>query len=222
MNSTTSWKEEMDKMLAGCEQQIKQSLVNMKMSARHTGLQFNPEFKDYFLAASNNRIKAIYERFEVDLLEERVNGGASPSSTGVVTQCLCAPNNIKMERKTAASGPIEISDSTDDEDTIGSSNGSPKGDQTKRSTKNGSSDLTVASSSVLKRNEVSSSESSEDEPIQGVQSASGETSAPKYSKRLRERPYRCKKCKMYFTRKENMKKHSKDKMCLSQNHFLIF
>ncbi|XP_055299402.1 zinc finger protein 37-like [Sitodiplosis mosellana] len=166
MNSIMSWKEEMDKMLAGCERQIEQSLTNMKMSARTCGLQFNREFEDYFLAASNSRIKAIYERFKVTLLEERVNGSSSANLTSVVNQCL-DPKDIKIEETNTESDPIEIVDSTDDEDTVGLSNGSPREDQAKRSTRNESADLTVASSSALGRNEVGFSGLLENELIQG-------------------------------------------------------
>lgn len=49
------WKDEMVKMLAAFERQAIHSLSKIKLALDHNGLSFNPNFKQYFLQASNAR-----------------------------------------------------------------------------------------------------------------------------------------------------------------------
>lgn len=51
--ATSMWENEMDTMLTAFNQQVKYSLENMKMAFELNGWTFTPEFRQYFLQASN-------------------------------------------------------------------------------------------------------------------------------------------------------------------------
>lgn len=51
--ASSIWQTEMNSMLAAFNLQVMQSLKSIKIAFKEQGLSFNPDFREYFLQASN-------------------------------------------------------------------------------------------------------------------------------------------------------------------------
>ncbi|XP_031637823.1 zinc finger protein 1 homolog [Contarinia nasturtii] len=116
MNEATlmDWKNEMSKMLAGFERQANHTLGIIKLAFKRNGLSFDPNFKHYFLRASNERLITTYHQFEIDIQLEEQMINCTPVG---------AINSVRDQIEDKDSIPkiyvIEINDSSDEEGTRG-------------------------------------------------------------------------------------------------------
>ncbi|XP_031639314.1 zinc finger protein 107-like, partial [Contarinia nasturtii] len=107
-----SWRDEMSQMLTAFEYQAKSSLGNIKQDLKRNGLAPNADFKQYFLRVSYDRIKNVYDEFEISLMFEDANTSATDEYPNLFHTPRYAMNNSQQ----TTNDPFEIIDSSDEED----------------------------------------------------------------------------------------------------------
>ncbi|XP_031639260.1 zinc finger protein 510-like [Contarinia nasturtii] len=103
-----SWSDEMNQMLVAFEYQVKFSLSNIKQALKRNGLVFNDDFKQYFLRVSYDRIKYVYDEFEIKSIFE----DASTSATDEYPNLFHTPRNDMNDIQQTTNDPFEIIDSS--------------------------------------------------------------------------------------------------------------
>ncbi|XP_031619472.1 uncharacterized protein LOC116338402 [Contarinia nasturtii] len=114
----------MDNMLGVLNRHVKTSLKNIKIAFQRDGFSFNAEFKQYFLRSANKQIEETYDRFETDsMLKDQIYFGASDNPPTIdifpMINSIYTKNHYFNGIRTAMNGPIEVIDSSDEEDQPG-------------------------------------------------------------------------------------------------------
>ncbi|XP_031637865.1 zinc finger and BTB domain-containing protein 41-like [Contarinia nasturtii] len=102
----------MSQMLVSFEYQAKFSLGNIKQALKRNGLAFNADFKQYFLRVSYDRIKNVYDEFEIGSIFEDANTPA----TDEYPNLFHTPSHYMNNSQRKTDDPFEIIDSSDEED----------------------------------------------------------------------------------------------------------
>ncbi|XP_055304310.1 zinc finger protein 37 homolog [Sitodiplosis mosellana] len=131
---SSDWRLEMDSMLAAFNRQEIHSLSVIKLAFKRSGLSLTPEFKQYFIQASINRINETYDQFEINsMLEEQLNVNLNSAANCTKRSSKNGRSGVKSEendgrsgtsigggsdRMTNASSSVIQIDDSDDEDVV--------------------------------------------------------------------------------------------------------